>query len=64
MCIPFMSIFYSIFVVMNVHNEIQTYLMVLDLRKVEKRLIIRTVKHISFIFFDNQVAIPFMNTVR
>ena len=43
---------------MNVHNEIQSYLMVLDLRK------IRTVKHISFIFFDNQVVIPFMNTVR
>ena len=49
---------------MNVHNEIQSYLMVLDLRKVGKRLIIRTVKHISFIFFDNQVVIPFMNTVR
>ena len=47
---------------MNVHNEIQTYLMVLDLRKVGKR--IRTVKHISFIFFDNQVVIPFMNAVR
>ena len=46
---------------MNVHNEIQTYLIMLDLRKVGK---IRTVRHISFIFFDNQVVIPFMNTVR
>ena len=47
---------------MNVQNEIQIDLMVLDLRKEGK--IIRTVKHISFIFFDNQVVIPFMNTVR
>ena len=36
---------------MNLHNEIQAYLMVM-----------RTVKQISFILFDNQVVIPFTNT--